>query len=257
MINHVRTLLHNTSGDDATHDIPGEITIPATFKSVPLATPLTKFRECLFGITPDRWLLNYRCWEFMSLLHRVDTLPDVLAFDSRITYFPPNPRSFTFGVTASRLDDDITDGLIFLGGQQPQDTRNGRLRYAWQVAIDETFTVSIVPYKDQSVTTAAVITDGLSDIITLPGTELWFRFTPAAANTYWMIESIQRPTQSLGQILATIEQRFNASDFDQIFKNTAAKFRVNWSRNDLPSKLSGLLLALAYRTEAYRTTEGI
>ena len=63
MFNHARTLLMNLSGDAGDlyiSDYPGDEMIPADYRAVALPTYLQVVRSRLFGVTPDRAMLNYR-----------------------------------------------------------------------------------------------------------------------------------------------------------------------------------------------------
>lgn len=272
MINHLRTLLVNADGGVFRHpEAPGEEYTPPNYRTVTLPQPLQRVRRFLFGSDPDRWMLNYRLREFMNILHRPETDKFTRTFDARTTYTAASQRlgDFQFGISTEMVGGEIADLAIYSGlgdddvffvfGEQERDTRQGRLRSAWRVALHAPIVLEtrVGPlHRDEQ---ANQLVQGLSPNMALPLSGLFIRYNEATIGTVWRVDSIVPPSQSLGQIAAELRLRLTDEELTELFKGGGdmQTFRNMWvNAAELPRQLAGLLLALAWRTEAYRTREG-
>lgn len=97
MINHIRTLLVNCPGVSPYNDpeFGGEY-IPPTYIPRCVDATLSRFRQTLFGASPDLVVVNFRTYQAMQLLHHSELAPVLPAFDSRITYLPMTRRATCF-----------------------------------------------------------------------------------------------------------------------------------------------------------------
>jgi len=133
MINHIRTLLLNKESY-ANRALPGEEYVPPTFKPRYEPSAVRKFRQVVFGYDPDRYMLNYRLYQFMALLHSSELVDYITAIDHRLTYNPQR-NAFPddlFGISSVPLGD--TTGSLDVFGIYTANEIRGRLYEAWQVA---------------------------------------------------------------------------------------------------------------------------
>lgn len=260
MINHVRTLLLNRDGSRYL-DGPGEEYVPQTYRQLDLPSYLQAVREILFGSRPDRLMLNYRLRQYLAVLHTAELEEFVLDLDSRITYPIGEDDLFddVFHATINALDD--TNGTLYLLGEPSSPDASGRTTLQFRITIDSGDTLTVKRYYPAAeFVENYTLTSGLSDPISLTGSGMQFRFSGAVGDS-WNVTVRTRPRWDLGQITASLA---NLSEpvFVQLFgvgseKAKQEPFRTYlnlWrSHPELPYRLGGLLLAVAYRTDEIRT----
>ena len=256
MLNHARTLLLNR---DATASLgatfPGEELVPAGFRELSLPAYLRNIRTKLFGSTPDRFMLNYRLRQFMTLLHATPLAQYVTALDSRLSYLDAGDDLLqqSFRPAAKTPTTDIA----IIGDGEPPDM-TGLCHYcfglevapggflAYQIAPPTAWTASGQLDRSELAEAAGVLLarTGYS-VLLLSKTEASYR-----------IDGFLRPQWSLGEIAAAV-QSSSEPDMLQLFGTTADEpwqtFRNLWYHHrELPYRLGGLLLAIIYRTEELR-----
>jgi hypothetical protein len=255
MINHARTLLMNIAPDPIfDQDSLGDEIIAPTYTQLTLPSRIQRVRELLFGSAPDREMLNYRCFQFLRLIHSTDLQQYITDLDERITYsFDADPfldRDVFTPVSVQVAGD--TKQFVITGPPLPPDER-GSLKQILHVGVG-----SSVP-SDVTVTPA-------TGLVTIPlpntgGLNSAMIQSPADGDL-WRVTWRSRPTRDLGELLAALKTIGGETLID-LFNRTNAQGQTEpWItfRNlfedhyDLPHQLGGALLALIYRSEEVRTS---
>jgi hypothetical protein len=267
MINHARTLLLNKNGNERpAPDFFGEELVPEAYRAVPLPGYLIAMHQAIFGTDPDDEGRNFRLWQFMHLIHSTEFRQYVTALDTRITYL--NSKSLVthpFGTTSSPSNAPAEGSEVQPIGTPHLPATQGRLRQPWIVRADTTVTVSAEDFfSKKSQTTEVTVDGGLSSGFALPG-QVEFEGTikqedpvtllPSGAE--WLLELLHKPgpdwdvpniiglVNGLGD--TTMSALFGAGE------EPYATFRQLWERElRYPYQISGLLLAVIYRTEDVR-----
>lgn len=255
MINHARTLLLNQQVDPG--ELGGEF-IPPEFRPVTLPGPLQAVRRLLFGTRPDALKLNYRVAQFLGVLHAGRFSEYVTALDSRVTY-----RQFRDDLFAMRSEyqvaGDKPQDLVVLG-PDAEETAEGVLRWTWQVSIPESG-VAVLTLQDADPVDFELefdIENGITSPLLLPAvTNAVVRIQNPEVGDRWTITQRVRPRQSLGTLVQYLQITLTPDSERALFGAAVAEpyqtFRNLWAspRGGLWS-LTGLLLALIYRTEEHR-----
>lgn len=259
MINHVRTMLLNLGGASGPPaDFPGEEYVPPAFVARNLSPALTRVRRILFGVNPDRSMLNYRLRQVMGLLHASELSEFVLAKDPRVTYLP-----FTDALLKSVVRGPVSTQVAGAAGQFyllksfPYVQSPSRLFWQWRVEVVDGSNVKLDGFNEQGVTQSTNQTystsNGLSSVLALGDSGMTYRFG-ASAGAVWLVEVLARPTASLVDVVRQADRLLSEEDRLGVFGDTSAEpyatFRHLWERHDvLAYRLGALALALAYRTE--------
>lgn len=260
MINHARTLLLNRTGA-ATGGYSGQLGaeyVPPDFAAVTGLPPaLTNIRRLLFGADPDEVYANYRVRQYMALLHCTELYEFVTDLDSRITYDVLADELFyatAFGMTAS------ADGMSFTG-ELPSPDSSGKSCHKWRISQTGAATVTIVRKTPPQTTVveSTAFTDGLSDLMTLPGTSVQFRITDQEGQV-WDVVGYARPQKSLGQLAVEVRTA-GAQYLNDLFGVGSLRaatepfltFYNLWNDHpELAYQFGGLLLAVIYYTDLIR-----
>lgn len=259
MINHVRTLLLNQAGSDASaHDVGYEY-VPKDFVPTKVFPSwIQSIRNIVFGATPDVAMLNYRFRQLAPLLHSVDIAPYMARRDSRITYWPSSTSFFLVSHTPSIVVPNENTNVNFVYQDDILTTDSGKLEYSWHVEIQNT-TPSILNtptwmYLDlhtfsSSLTTPIPVTGikGLS--MQVVGT--------ATAGDIWEGYLLKKPTRSLSDITTLLKGLLNDEVKRYLFgydtTGDFATFRNWWENsNRIHFQLASVLIPLAYRIEEIR-----
>lgn len=265
MLNHVRTLLLNRDGDNTPGaDFPGEQAVPVAYRELELPAYLDSVRARLFGATPDRAMLNYRLWQYMTVLHATELGDYVLDYDERVTYL---------GSTRTELFDPATfrpavlpltgspEAELHIQGSGDSPDASGRMRFDIAIDILTSSTVQVqqkTPPAQSDVYTFT-FTGGLSDRQPLGDTGYGFLLSTNGPGYSWQVTGYNRPTYELGDIEMslrgigepTILQLFGVNPSEPL-----KTFRNLWQNHtEMPYRLGGLLLAVAHRTEQVRRRE--
>jgi hypothetical protein len=257
MINHARNLLINVDGNGFFPNYIAEEIIPDDYHAKTVPSYVSAVRKVLFGTNPDRSMLNYRCRQYLSLLHSCELEQYVLDLDPRITYDFDSAslldNESLFDVTAKQITG-VANQLAVTGEVTPPD-RTGQLLYEWSVSYTSPTTAITLLNPIRGTTAAPVFTDGLSDRLSLPGSGLYIQHYDSAAA--WQVTYLARPQFDLGSIVADL-QSINSTALLELFgvgsdlgaTEPFVTFRNLWNYHyALPYKLGGLLLALIYQTD--------
>ena len=262
MINHARTLLLNRDSSlFPGYDFPGEHVVPDDYKALELPGYLNRARSVLFGGNPDRAMLNYRLNQFMQLLHATEYTKYITNLDSRITYLDPARRELfsddLFTPVANQLAGATAD--VYLQGEQEAPDAHGRLHQLFDMEITGATTVRVKQYAPQQKTTDYDVTfsGGLSNRIPLGSSGWGVLLGSSQVGAKWQFNFYMRPSWSLGQVAIPFRS-IGEPTLNGLFGITNEEpyktFRNLWYTHlDTPLALTGLLLAVIYRTEEVRT----
>ena len=191
MLNHARTLLMNVSGDGYGGWL-GDEYIPPTYVPVVLPSYLEKLRVYFFGTNPDRVFLNYRVRQLLAVLHSTPLVEFVESLDSRISYDVNNQDLFA----DSNYGLNDTDNLFFTNRIGAPDVL-GRSFHKWKIRRMSSVTIWVEKLSPNREVTIQeyVITDGLSNILSLPGSEAGFRFRDSELAISGMVLATLTPAQ--------------------------------------------------------------
>lgn len=262
MINHVRTLLLNRDGDKRpTADFFGEELVPEDFRELALNSELDNLRAILFGTNPDHAGLNYRLWEYMRLLHSTEFEAYVLDLDPRVTYLSDKTLvEFAYGPSAAPVDSLASTVEITPVGESALGGAGGRLKNSWTLLSKTPSSVQVTDndtgqFADQPV----VFDSGLSDIVPMTndvelGVRFGTEFEALPVDARWRVDVLNRPQLDMsGQAAGLVN--LSGGIRQEIFprREPFNTFRQLFTLHHLfPFQFSGVLLALAYRTEELR-----
>lgn len=261
MINHARTLLLNANG--SSRPLPTfflEEYIDPKYGALLLPMYLNQARAPLFGTDADDAYKNYVMRVCTTVLHSTEFASYVYAMDPRVTYLNrPSVAGLRTSVTAAPANDLAKGGaaeVIGIPSAVPQ-----RAQWDWDIEVlsggPVSFSVQVSrrqPYAKQLFTVN--FADGYSDLVPLPGqNQMYFRFkTNIAVGMLWTATAFILPVVDLDALVQACEKNGDAAG--QLFGNTEPykTFGELWKKHVyLNYKLSGYLLAIAYRMEEVRT----
>ena len=257
MVNQVRTLLLNVSASASPgFPYPGEEYVPPTFNALKLQPELQRVRDGLFGQGADRALRNWRLRELMSILHSCELAQFVTAPDPRITYLPFD-NSLLDAVTAGfSVNTLVNSGQTLTLLSTPFIPPYANTIYLrWLLTVVSSTQVQVTTYAPTGVTTVLenyVVTNGLSSLVTLPGSGTGVQFTTGVGGS-WLISALARPMQSLPAVYAgllhIVDPNVGAVLFGVNPVEPFLTFSNLWyAHPQMPYRLGGLTLALAYQT---------
>jgi len=257
MINHGRTLLLNRDGSKRHgYGTLGEEFVPATYQRRDIPQYLQTILNTIFGgPEPDHEMMNYRLREIVNLLHTTEVEQFLSDLDDRFTYWPVvNPDLYMYMEGTTVVQTAGTGAELYVIGQV-QKTNGQRLTDTWRVEILSSSQVSVAKQSPPATEDAFfyVITEGVSDVHPLPGSELSFRFQQAMTGTVWFVEKLTRPVYDLALLTEILSQTVNQDISRKLFgfgtvSEPYKTFRNLWFNNEqLAFKLGGLLMAVIYR----------
>jgi len=262
MFNHARNLLMNLSGNSGyLPDYPGDELIPAEYRAVQLPTYLQVVRSRLFGVTPDRAMLNYRVAQLLKLIDSTELQSHVLELDPRITYgsYPKQlALPATFAPQIQRFGGVAQDELFVMGNPTRPDF-SGKSYYSYQITrVDEnTLVVQRTTFPLVEVEYVLTYNNNLSSQYALPYSDYKVQITSPRTNLTWKVSGCMRPQLSLDEVDTSLRsigepyllQLFGAADVEPY-----TTFRNCWSYHpEFAYRLGGIVLALVYRTEEIRS----
>jgi len=262
MINHVRTLLMNVSGGSQPGaDFLGEQLVPAGYTAVELDANLTRVRRILFGVSPDRVMLNYRLWQLMLVLHATELEEYVLALDTRVTYLN-DLRNDLFGDASFRPRVASSDATrVYFGGSPEPPDATGRARHRFDVTADATPEITVrrmTPPASTTVTPVSV-SGGLLTPVSLTGSGYTVQMGAVGDSRTVVVEVLNRPQWSLGSLNAALHEigepvllSLFGTSRDEPYMTLRELF---FDHPYMPYQLGAAVIALAYRTESVRLRE--
>jgi hypothetical protein len=252
----MRTLLLNADGSITfSSDYPAEELVDPGYRALVLPQSLQVVRNCLFGMYPDRAMLNCRLRQLLTIIHSCELAEFVTALDPRITYWPIRPANDTFGTSIINVTGT---GALYVQGLSDLVAVD-QLLYEWQVSVRYDGTVSVTQLTNPQTTVSYpyTLTNGLSQPLQLPGTLQTFFFVGEPGDQ-WIVQTLARPLTALPDVVTILEQ----SVVDDVYLGLFGGFGMEepfltfnnlWMYHpSLLYRLSGLVLALAYRCDSLR-----
>lgn len=264
MLNHVRTLLGNVAAASMSAT-PAEELVPPGFSPVALSSALLSARRILFGADPDRFIINYRLRQFMTILHVSPLASHVASFDPRITYATGDDGSLAyeslFKPQVTQISGAADDRIAVVGDPAAPDS-SGRMKHTYRVTLPSSSTVRVErllrPFTDDI--TGFTLTDGLSSRVPMKDAGYSFVLYTSNSGASWLVELINRPQLDLGSMTGMLEMLGEASLLQIFGLETTEPFltyRNIWrQQRETPLRLSAFLLAMAHRTDARRLAGG-
>jgi hypothetical protein len=260
MINHVRTLLLNPASPGTSSSYIGDEFVPTGYAQLAIPSKFDRVRSIVFGIDADRAMLNYRLAEIMPMLHTTELEEFVLDLDPRVTYWPATKRGIfdeAFGVTV--VPEHSTAGSYATIQELVQESVNGQLYEEWHVTVGagNTFTIRRNSKPISTTTGSFTLTGGLSEGISLQGSNLLIRLENPSNGDSYLVKSLKRPKHDLASVTEQLRTGMGAETQAELFYRTSEPFKTFsnlwFDHEQLAYRFGGLMLALAYRLDELRT----
>jgi len=249
----------NVDGGNFFPDPGGEIVDP-NYKAVTLSGDLQHIRAVLFGIAPDRHMLNYRVRQFLNLLHSNDLKEFVTDLDNRITYTLADDPYTNNRLFEPEVVQTVTGNTLYLFGNSGDADTSGRMKSTWDILVVDGDTVQVTLRKPlRQASHEYTITSGLSSMFPILGSDFTAKIR-AGNGASWIVSALARPSRTLSQLVVSL-QHLREEPILELFMagrpegqtEPMKTFRNMWEQHfDLPHKLGGILLALIYHTEDLR-----
>lgn len=261
MFNHARTLFVNLDGGNGVFvDTPGDELIPADFKKLTLPSYLENIRSQLLGVSPDRFMLNFRAAQVFRLIEKTELQEYVLALDSRITYSSQDnslsdPTTYEPKITRVGLPDSAQ--LTLTGSPNSPDI-SGIAHYRYTITPDVTqVIVQRQVFPSVTDTIPLTLTAGLSQTFDLPFSGYQAVVNTLSSGGNWQVEGYNKPRMDLTQVVSERLSNLGEPTYLQLFGISDVEpyltFKNCWkSHPDFAYKLGGLVLAMIYRTDEVR-----
>lgn len=255
MINHLRTLLLNISSSDTPPpDYPGEEFVPADYIARTLTDGLKTVHQLLFGIVPDRTLLNFRLRELLGLLHTSELAEFVYALDPRVTYWPPLNNSLFDLLDGPPVVVNVSGTkTLYVMGDPPPLVDSEKLYYSYLIEVIDATHVSVQPLTYAALPTVYVysVSSGLSSLVPFPGSELEFRFE-SGLGSKWTATWVTYPNRTLTDVYHDLISNLTTDLVDDLFgvqpDEPLRTFKNLWlSSHYPPYRLGAVTLALGYQ----------
>jgi len=259
LYNHARTLLLNLTGsDNVFSDYPGDELIPAEFQKLELSTALNVFRSRIFGASPDRAMLNYRANQLLQIVEATKLQDYVLKLDPRITYSSYREQLVvptTFQPKVQKYAGPVSAELSLIGSPSRPDI-TGRCEYSYQVTVHSGIVKVTRLSIPNSVTESPItLTNGLSELVQLPGSNYQFRINTTDETAAWKVYGFLRPQTALSEIESNLHNVGEAYLLDLFGHVKVEPYLTFWNCTTHPEfayRLGGFVLAMIYRTEEIR-----
>ena len=245
---------------------PGEFiaeeAIPSAYGSLNLPTYLDNLRTLLFGVSPDRSMLNYRMRQYMTLIHSTELEQHAYDLDPRVTYDPSSDLSLMEEATFTPKVAQITGPAATLSilGRAGSPDISGKAKYQFNIDILTSTTVQVNRRAPSAATEVLdyALSGGLTNIMDLPGSGYQFRMNTNNSGVSWNLSGYTRPQKDMGRIVEDLS-RLGEPNFLELFGLVDVEpyktFKALWyDHSATPYKLGALLLAMAYRTEELRSS---
>lgn len=256
MINQLRTLLLNQPATAIPlSNYPGEEFVPADYMPRTLPDGLATVHKLLFGITPDRAMLNMRLRQLLGLIHSTELVEFVYALDTRVTYWPPkNDSLFSRLDNVPMITNIVGTKTLYITGSPTPFTNGNKLYYSFIIEVINGTDVTIQSLTDAIpiITANYTVSSGLSSLVSLPNTDLQFRFQ-AGVGSKWKVEWLTYPAQNLADLYNNVRLGLTSDLAAVLFgvdpEEPMLTFRNLWVENPYPPyQLSAVALALGYQT---------
>jgi len=255
MINHFRTLLLNRDGSDQPgFSYPGEEFVPTAYNAKTLTSQLKTVHQLLFGVNPDRALINWRLRELMAILHHTFMVEAVLDLDPRVTYLPFH--SVLFDLVAASPVVEPQGGTTALLYPLIAAETDEQIYYRWKITVLNATDVQVDVLSDPILIPPTIVSNytvsgGISSIVPLGSSPHSVRFQPTVGAS-WILTVLQTPAQNLVDIYSSMKAGLLLDTREALFGVQSVEpylsFKNIWETALHPSwQLGGLVLALGYR----------
>jgi len=255
MLNHIWTLLINNTVTSAVTGRLGDLPQTPGYKSVTLPSSLQNIRRLLFGGQPDPETLNYRTRQLLSCVLNSSLAEFATALDPRHTYDASGSDFFNLELYYPRpqqINGSTTAGMNIHGSPEADDA-NGIMAYSYTITDNGAADIYLTGSRNESQALPGL---AANEQRRLGKSGYYFSLTAPDAAQTWLVEFVNKPKITLGQIIAnvsvagepTLLALFGITDEQpfQTFRN------IFFDVPDLPLKCAAVALALAYRTEQLR-----
>lgn len=261
MINHARNLLANlTPRNDFSLASPAEELIdPSYVRSSRLPGPVETVRRILFGDSPDRFMVNYRTRQLLSLAHASPAGELLTAMDPRVTYDLVGDSTLLddskFTPVQYQLSGPSAAALSVAGRPEAPDA-SGVVFHSFLVEAngDGTATVTLSDGRIPNLVFECPVEGGLSSPVPLRPSGYNVRLPTAEAGYSWLVEVSNRPQWDVGQLVAAVDSVGGAA-LENLFAGGEpyASCRRAWMfQRELPLRVGALVAAVVLRTEEWR-----
>lgn len=252
MLNHVWCLLMNVPGNGDTDYIAAELIDP-DYVPVVMPAALSRVRSVLFGETPDREMLAYRCRQLLTIAWTTPLQDRLLEFDRRITFELDDPLPATsFLPAVSTVPGGSLDKISVLGTATPPDGA-GRMRGSYGIETTGGNNVRITDFCEPFQITLLEF-DGSP--IPLGNTGLSVRLQSAAGGQQYFVEFLRKPARDVSALLSAVGSLGESTLLDLFVlgaEEPDQTCRQIWLRSpELPLRVAALVLAISRRTEEVR-----
>lgn len=256
MLNHLWTLLLNQTVTSPIRGRPGELPQSLGYQQVILPSGISSIRRTLFGAEPDIEMLNYRCRQLLTCVLNSVLEPYAFTFDPRNTYDTQTLEFLgpeTYIPVPQRVYGDSALLMNIFGTPTAPDAR-GRIKHSFTLTAAGT-TIDLTGVNALPVT---ILNLAANERAALGISGYSFSLSNPTASQLWLIEFLNRPTASLGTLMANVAVAGEPA-LHELFGITKeepyATFRnIFFDSQDLPLKCAAVALALAYQTEKRRVT---
>ena len=206
MVNHVRNLLMNVSGDGYVPSTFGQY-VPSAFRPLPLSSDVLAVRTAIFGRAPDTFMLDYRTHQLMTAILASDlkeyaTSQDPRLAISRIELTPESSLQFRLGQT--QLDSGDSKE-VFVQSADVFPDESGKTKFVWSAEVLSGSRLRLNGYSPEvfSETYDYDTYGGLSDSVVLRPTRHKIR-VPDVVGARWKLFLTARPRRSLAEVLNNV-----------------------------------------------------
>jgi len=255
MFNHARSLLVNLSGTGTVYaEVPGDELIPQSYKEINFPTYLDTVRSRIFGAKPDRAMLNYRSNQLLNLISATELQSYILKLDPRITYPSSKLINFDFSPKINKFEGGHNS--ISLTGSPISPDASGVSKFEFRLRVyGGNLEVERLSWPVSTNVTPIVLTENLSQPIPLPFSG-YSALVTTTNDCSWMVKGFLKPSNNLTPILDSFES-IGAPTLLQLFGAARVEpystFYNCWKNHpDFAYRLSGIVLALIYRSEELR-----
>lgn len=254
MINHARTLLMNVTGSVPMTSYIAEEIVDPRYVALNLPTAMNTVRAVLFGTTPDRHMLNYRCRQLLTLTHATPLEEYLLKLDHRVTYDFGDTTFVDPRVWEPTVSILAGSGTLTLSGDPTPPDGTGQVQYRYLINVNVPGVASVELIGRQVQIVDLDFTPGTK--VALPGSGVKMKFSSGSAGQAYTVDVYSRPQKDLSQ-LATACSNLGEPVYNYLFgisrEQPFLTFRELWNRKqELPLRLGALVCALAYRTDELR-----
>lgn len=271
MINHARTLLMNIDGSSGFLGTPGDEIIDPDFRSRVMSGSMQAIRRVLFGVSPSRNMLNYRCRELLGLIHGTAMEEYITDMDRRVTYDFKDDQLFS----------RISPAIVNTGGHNHTLTIGGSTTFAGSQGLIES---EIETQRDaegvygmysrvwnvisggNDIRFTHTAEDGTGYAGTSASGTLSIELSPsgvmashddAPSSTAWTVTILSRPTEEMGTLVTALDnigENYLLDLFeiaDPVSKTEPLKslYRIWKDHNELAYRLGAVTIALILKID--------